>query len=79
MTLALYVLGYVLIIGALLAVHHVLQLLRREDDDAEARRQVAKWKAFMPPGNDDPYSRPPSVQSNHPPQREKVRGASTNH
>jgi plasmid stabilization system protein ParE len=79
LTLVTYAIGYVMVIAALLVLNHILRLLRREDADEEARREVARWQSFLPPGNDDPYSRPPSVQSNHPPQREKVRRSSTNH
>jgi hypothetical protein len=54
-----YVSCYVLALAALMAVHHVLHRWNRGDADEEARREVARWKAFMPPGNEnDIYERP---------------------
>ena len=53
MTLALYVLGYVLVIAVLIALNYLMHRWRRGDADEAARREVERFRAFLPPGNEN--------------------------
>jgi hypothetical protein len=50
--------GYVLVIAMLLALNYALHRWNHEDADEAARREVERFRAFLPPGDSDRYNRP---------------------
>jgi hypothetical protein len=66
--------GYVLVIAVLIALNYALHRWNRGDDDEAARREVERFRAFLPPGDSDRYARP---EQSHPKKRHPAAGETT--
>ncbi|HMB83195.1 MAG TPA: hypothetical protein VKI40_04005 [Terriglobales bacterium] len=49
---------FIVVMAALFGLSKTLENAMRRNQDAADRRELARWRSHLPPGNEDPYHRP---------------------